>query len=250
VKRLLFLAVFVISILALTSLCYALGDATTYKMTIQSVQLKSSTTGSWVTIATPNTEVDIVGDASGQNSVAATISGGIAIPTGSYDNFKMVISETMTIAGSDGANLTAASGAVTIGGGANSETTVNWGGFPPPNTTLTETVNSYSAAAVGEVTFTLDLDAGDADNYIEVYRNGDLGTPITVTATSVVSMWFDFDTQNTIVFVPAAGVGGGDTDLGADGIMTFSPPQSGTSFSITVDGTTTTITEAQMRIDF
>ena len=249
-RRLSFLAVFVILTLVFVPECFAQGDATTYKMTIQSVQLKSSTDNTWVTIATPNEEVDIVNDASGQNTVAATISSGIAIPTGSYDNFKLVISETMTVAGSQGANFTAAGGAVTIGGGVNSETTVNWGGFPPPNTTLTETVNSYSAAAAGEVTFTLDLDAGDADNYIEVYRNGDLGTPITITATSVISMWFDFDTQGTIVFVPAAGVGVGDTDLGADGIMTFSPPQSGTAFSIIVDGTTTTITEAQMRIDF
>ena len=246
-RRLLLLGFFVILTLVFAINCFATGDATTYKMTIQSVQLKSSTTGNWVTIATPNQEVDIVNDASGQNTVAAAIASGIEIPIGSYDNFKLVISETMYVAGSDGAHHTSAGSSVTMeGANANTASTALWGNLVggitgAGNVNLTETGESHKAAGTpAEVTFTLDLDAGDADNYIEVYRNGDLGTPLTMTASSVVSMWFDFDTQGTIEYVAA----------GPNDIMVFFPPQSGTAINVTVDGVTTTITEAQMRIDF
>lgn len=244
-----FLGVAVIfSILIFVSYCYAVSDASTYKITVQSVQMRNSVTGTWVTIASPNQEVDIT--SVGQNSVAASFANDITIPVGTYDNFKMVISEAMTVSGTDAGNSSVEGGALTITGGAGAGSTATWGGAQP-NATLIETVDTISAVGEGEVTFTLNLDTGDADNYIEVYRNGNLATPITITATSIVSMWFDFDTQSTIQHLTAVQcIAQGHTDLGANGLMVFFPPQSGTRVNITVDGTTTTITEAQTRIDF
>ena len=76
---------------------------------------------------------------------------------------------------------------------------------------------------------------------MEIYASANLGTPMTVTSDSSVSMFFDFDTQGTVIYNDMGGL---------NNVMYFTPPQAGTQFGITVDGVTTTVTEANMRIDF
>lgn len=218
---------------------FAVGDAATYKVTVQSVQLKNDA-GTWITIATPNQEIDIASAAAG--AVAGSFMNDATVPPGNYVNFKIVLSETMTFSGSDGANFTRSGGDVTItGNDAAAASTATWSGFPP-NATPAESVESHQLAGpAGEVTVHLNL-AGDTDNYIEVYGRSDLTSPVSVTVSSAVSMYFDFDTQNTVIHQLMG--------LPALNVMFFTPPQAGTQFGITVDGTSITITEAGMRIDF
>ena len=207
---------------------------------MQNVQIRQ-TDGTWVTVAQPNQEIDLASVAAG--ATAASLAAGVSVPPGQYDNFKIVVSETVKFSGSDGANYSNSGGAITIAGAdAAAASTATWAGFPP-NANLTETTESYTAnlGSKGEVTATLDLDAGDADNYMEIYASANLGTPMTVTSDSSVSMFFDFDTQGTVIY----------NDMGGfNNVMYFTPPQAGTQFGITVDGVTTTVTEANMRIDF
>jgi len=235
----------------LQSLSYALSEATSYKVTVQSLQLKSATTNQWITIATPNQEINLRDAAAG--GIAASLLSDVAIPVGTYDNFKLVLSETMTVQGSDGGQSSASGGIVTLtGADACVASTFLWttaanctdgGGFTD-HVEIHETVNSVAGTS-GEITFTLNLNPGDGDNSIDIYSTSDLGTPIEVTPSSVISMWFDFDTQSTVLYVGAI-----NTDIGADGGFAYFPPSTGTQFSITVDGTTTLITAANMRLDF
>jgi hypothetical protein len=245
VKKILFFTVLMLALLITISnnTSYA-GNAATYKMTVQSIQLKKSD-GTWVTIAQPNQEIDIASVSAG--ATAASLLSDAPIPVGQYVNFKMVFSETMKFSGSDGAHYTVAGSTVTVNGdnAGLSASTATWTTDPPANTTLDETNESHSATepagGAGEVTAVLNLDKNDADNYIEVYRGTDLATPISITADSAVTMFFDFDTQGTINYIDY----GGTND-----IMFFSPPQEGTQFQITVDGTTSTLSESQMQVDF
>lgn len=229
--------------LSLESICYA-GNAATYKMTVQQIQLMKSD-GTWVTIGQPNQEIDIASVNAG--ATAASLVSDDPVPPGQYVNFKLLISENMTFSGSDGAHYTVNGGDVTIrGADANAASTEDWGVSGSPNVTFTETTESHTATEPAdvsqeEVTARLDLDAGDADDYIEVYLINNLGNPLNVTTDSVISMSFDFDTQGTVSYI---------NYLNANHIMFFNPPQEGTKFSITVDGTTTTLTESQMKIDF
>ncbi len=245
-KRIRFLkiAVFVVVALILfsSSISYA-GNASTYKMTVQKIQLKDSN-GNWVTISQPNREIDIA--SVDPAATAASLLSDISIPAGDYVNFKLTISETMKFSGSDGTHYTVAGSTVTVNGddAGLSASTFTWTAFPPANTTLTEVGESHSATepvgGAGEVTAVLNLDKDDSDDYIEVQGKSDLGTAISIGADSQVSMIFDFDTQDTVNYI----------DNGGDDVMFFTPPQEGTQFQITVDGTTTTITENQMQIDF
>lgn len=229
----------VLNVVCISLFCFSssyAGDATTYKMTVQTVQLKTSA-GNWVTIASPNQEIDIASVSGG--AAAGSFFNDAAIPVGSYVNFKLILSETMKFSGSDQGHNTTAGGTITLTGtDANAASTATWQGVLP-NANLVEG-NETCDGTAGETTVTLNLDAGDADNYIEVSAGTDSATPITVAQSSEISMFFDFDTQDTIHYQNA---GGND-------IMFYTPPGAGTQFGITVDGTTLTITEADMEIYF
>ncbi len=178
--------------------------------------------------------------------VSDSFAGNASVPVGSYKNFKLVLSETMKVSGSDaGAHYTTSTGTLTIvGTDGTAASTATWPAAPPISVaSLTENTETHTATASqqGESTFTLDLNANDGNNYIEIYcSTGIPADPIVVKADSTMSMWFDFDTQGTVHYVND---GGNDK-------MYYTPPGSGTAFYITVDGRTHTITEANMRIDF
>ncbi|MFC1754644.1 DUF4382 domain-containing protein [Thermoproteota archaeon] len=222
-------------------------------MTVQAVKMRNASTGTWVTIAEPNEEIDIASVAQ-NGGVAGTFAANISIPVGTYDNFKLQLSETMKVSGNDGTNYTRQDGAVTINGSdGNAASTASWVAALP-EATMVESVDTYSGSAEGEVTVTINLDAGDADGYIEIYYD-DTSNPaisITVTESSEISMWFDFDTVGTILYYTNGEcISDGFTEDGTgNGLCIFIPPQTGTQFQITVDGATTTITEPTMRIDF
>lgn len=237
-KKITFLAVAIILSMFHISNCYARGNAETYIVRVLRVEIRK-TDGTWITIATPNQEIDIASANAG--ATAGSLSG--SVPPGSYDNFRLRLSETMRFSGSDTAQYTRAGGNVTVtGNDSNDASTATWATYPPDTEELVENAESHSSAGpAGEVTAQLDLDANDGDNYIEVYATNNSSTPVTVNADSAISMYFDFDTQGTIIY---------DSTSGDGNIMFFLPPQTGTRFGITVDGTSLTITEADMRIDF
>lgn len=223
---------------------YALGDATHYYVTIQEIALKQ-VGGAWVTIASPNQEIDICNVSVGQ--AAATIGASLKIPAGEYDNFKVKVSSTMRFEGADGLNYTKDGGTITMEGGhvdGSAASTATWAGSTPgldvePGAQSgTYTTNVLEQ---GVVTINLNLHPGDTDGYMEVYGSSNLATPISVKEDSAISMWFDFDTKNTVGYTVAPG----PVD-----IMYLLPPKSGTEYSITVDGVTTSISANDMQIDF
>jgi len=251
ISVLIFVGVFFITIT-----CYAVetGNPSSYKITVQQIQMRNSTTNEWIIIASPNEELDLVSGVIA-GGTAATFLTDSDIPPGSYDNFKLVISETMRITGSTDNAFTADGGALRLDGADPDVdgSTSTWGGTQP-DVDMVETIDTYSATAAGEVAFTVNLHTDDADNYIEVYyddTNNPALTPIVVSAGSEITMWFDFDTEETVQFINDVEADvSGYTDLSDNGICVFLPPQEGTQFSITVDGTTTTLTASQMRTDF
>lgn len=221
--------------------CYAAaGSATTYIVTIQSIQLKDDA-GTWVTIATPNSNIDIAAVDAG--AVAGSLLSSAAIPVGNYVNFKVVFSETMTVAGVDTlGNYTTAGGSAVLTG-----TATTSAGLPGTITVFTESAETWNNSSAGSMTIQVDLDGGDADNYIELYATADLTTPLVVTSTSSVSMWVDFDTAGTINYVNVNGFAAGIPTTQA---MYFTPPGTGSQFSITVDDRTVNITAANMTMAF
>jgi hypothetical protein len=232
-----FLIVTVFMILCFAGKSFALGNATAYWVTVKSIQLKNDA-GQWVTIATPNQDLDIAGVSPG--AVVHSFMNDAVIPPGNYVNFKVVLSETVRFAGTDGAtNITGGGGSITISGtAASAASTATWPAFPPTAVcSLTENGETWKNSGSPElVTAYLDL-ANDGNDYMEVLAMSDLTTPVAIKSDSTISMYFDFDTQNTIL-------------LGGVQVMTFLPPQQGTQFGITVDGRSITVSAANMKIDF
>ncbi len=227
------------------------GAPSEYIVHVEKIQLKNAVSNTWVTIGTPNVDVNIADVSPG--AVAASFSSGISIPAGTYNNFKIIISKTFTIKGyiNDGGTdyYTKAGGSLTMNGTVASDgSTATWpgGALPSGTVQLNETGDTVTTTApAGEATYTLDLNGSTSD--IEMYLKTDLATPITITASSTISMWFSFDTQGTLQHFS---FGSCATDVGADGCISFTPPATGTKFGITVDGTTTTLNGSDMRIDF
>jgi len=213
--------------------CYAAGNPTTYKITIQKFEMKT-TDDTWVTISELNQEVDIV--SVGAGAVAGTLGGGV--PAGSYDNFRLTISETIKVTGNDGVNYTNEDGVAILEGDAATAAGIDT--MTPA--TFTETSETWNNTAAGEMSIQVNLDNGDADDFIQIYCTADF-TPLTVTADSTISMWVDFDTAGTVHHAATGDWGAG---FPASDIMYFTPPKEGSAFSITVDGTTVTVTAAQM----
>jgi hypothetical protein len=65
----------------------------------------------------------------------------------------------------------------------------------------------------------------------------------------LITFAFTFDTSTACVRLPLGFLNGGN-DKNANGAMIYLPPSTGTSFSVTVDGVTTTIPAAQMEFEF
>lgn len=228
------------------AVCEAAGNAQAYWVTVQEVLLKKAN-GEWITIASPNQQINIASATAGAD--AGSFMANNKIPSGSYVNFKVRLSKTMRFSGVDalgGPGYTNAGGSITLtqtvaGNGAQSTTT--WAADPPVGqVTLTDGVTtSYSAVpgAQGEVTATLNLNLGNANNYIEVLATNDLATPVTINSDSVVSMFFQFNTTNTVSWAAIPG-----------NVMFFLPPRAGSAFGITADGVSLSITTANMKTDF
>ena len=64
--------------------CFANGNATHYKMTLEECRVKNIA-GTWITIFSPNKVIDIA--AASPNSIAGAITASMNIPDGEYDNF-------------------------------------------------------------------------------------------------------------------------------------------------------------------
>lgn len=229
----------------------ASGDAESYKMTITKIEFKKSD-GTWVTIASPNQEIDIA--AANAGDVAGSLLSDSAIPAGSYVNFRLTANKSLTVKGSDaagtgcvGTNYTKSGGAVTLTGtAATSGNTATWPQDPPTAVTLTETVESATTVVgdAGEMTQTLKLGAasgGTSSDGLEISGQSDLGSPIVIGETSTVSIFFKFDTRNTVHCQ--------QTGLAAYA-MIFTPPGAGTTCGITVDGTVYSINAASMQMQF
>lgn len=238
----------IMCLLLSVALSYAVGDATKYEVTVQGMQIRK-TDGSWKDLQVPQTAIDIASVNAG--ATAGQMLNATTIDPGSYDNFRLILSNVMVAAGADGANSTNTGGQLTLtattANGASSATWANDGngnGLPTANPAEPSETHKAGAANPGDITVTLNLGAagGRNDGQIYIQRQNPLGSPITILPTSTVSFAFSFDTLSTIYHQD---VGGGPAD-----IMYIVPPAGGTSFSITVDGVTTTVAAGQMELEF
>lgn len=246
-KKMLFFKIAISAILFISMIfpyrSYA-GDPTAYKVTVLSIQLKTSA-GNWVTIASPNKELDIA--SVGAGAVAGSFAPDTNIPAGDYVNFKIVLSNVIRFSGSDGAGrYTRAGGTLRLAGNPfipGSDSTATWTADPPIfQVGFVEGAEaSFTAdpAAQGEVTMTINLNLNNQQNLMEVLATNDLTTSISVKNNSTMSMFFDFNTLNTVHWIAAPG-----------NVMYLLPPRQGTKFGITVDGTSYAITADTMKIDF
>lgn len=237
---------------------FAAGTPTSYKVTVKAVQLKNSA-GQWVTIAAPYQEVDIASASAGQ-SVASLFSDTV-IPAGIYVNFRVVLSETFRVSGTDTVYSTAAGGVLNVSSTdpskTGSTTTAEWN-FDPNNAgsvlgfasllSSSQPVDCVKVAGTpGEMTVNLNL-SNDADSDIFVQGVGDLSIAdaVEIKGDSEVTMSFSFDMNDSVLEIdPTPGA----VDSG-DEVIAFLPPQEGTEFTITVDGVTEVVDSTMMAMEF
>lgn len=211
-------------------------ETTKYAITIRKVELRS-TDGTWVTVVEPDRVIDLINE----EPVVSFFNNG-RIPEGSYVNFRLVLSETVTIAGCVKNNCTMGGGSATLTG-----TAANAAELPGVITGWSETAPTWHKGAAGDVKLKLDLDNQDEDDKIVIKANRDFGPPIEISEGQFVKVWFDVDLRHSMEHALPDGFAPGAPKKHAMYVM---PPALIEELKITVGTDTRTFTSDQILLEF
>jgi hypothetical protein len=236
---------------------FSAGDALVYSMSVKKIMLKKSD-GNWITISNPDVGMDVDVAAASPGAAATSLMSDTKIPPGSYVNFKIEVSKEWKISGNDSSVLmgclggpyyTKAGGKLEVIGKVSKASCTNlWGIDDPPFNIATFVENVETATTnigeMGEIEVSLSLGragGATASGNVEISGVSDLSVPINIFESSKISMYFSFNTKNTVHCV---NFGGGNHTV------FFTPPGSGTEFGITVDGAKYVLNGNEMKMCF
>jgi len=183
-------ALFILSGLFLNTWdAFAAGEATHYWVTVKKIEFRNLS-GQWVTAMEPNKAIDLVDPES-----KFSFQNGGKIPPGDYEIFKITLSETFKVSGSDGEKKTKTGGEIVVGGTASKASDL-----PGEITSLQERSPTLSKDTEGEMTVHVNLDHEDRDDIIEIYGKRPFPKPLTIKANSKIVVALVFNLKETIHF--------------------------------------------------
>lgn len=187
-RALLFLLVF------LSAACpaWAKGDPKSCILTVVEVQIKT-TSGEWISVFKGKKEFDVV-----QEEAGVTVDNKDGqVPEGTYENVKLIFSETIRFTGRDGEHRTKAGGVILLKGEAREARDVD-------QADITEIQVSKPVwteeGEEGEVSETLDFDYADNDKVMEVFSRRPFLKTLTVKKNSVIRVGLNVDFRGRLMF--------------------------------------------------
>ncbi len=207
---------------------FAEGDATRFIVTVKKVEFKDIS-GNWVKIAEPETDADLLAD---DPLFLATNDG--SIPSGTYVNFRITLSETIRFSGSDGENKTLEGGVLTLGGTASKSTDM------PRNDirTFVQDAPTWNTAVEGLMTEHLDLDYQDRDDVMEITTRWPFPKPILVKEKSAIKIAMGLDLKKSLHYAWPDYFSG----IQSSEAMYFLPPKDVSEVMVKVDAKSVLIT--------
>ena len=206
---------------------YAVGTATKCLVTVKKILLKNSE-GNWFTLLNEDRKLDL----SQENPSVEVINKKI-IPPGEYLNCKIVISETLQVAGSDGPNKTKEGGEVWVEGTASKISEL-----PGEITLLKESAPTWNSEDEGLITVHLNLDFSDRDDVMEVFGKRSFPKPLKIRDQSTIQVILSIPLAKTIRYVWANFW----EKFPKNDTMYFLPPSGVEELSVKVDGITALVT--------
>lgn len=163
------------------------GQPSRFEITILKVELKNEA-GEWVKIIEPDRRVDLAQE----EAMVAFFNNDGRVPFGSYVNFRVTISETITFAGHQGKHFTKKGGDCVLGGSAKYASEL-----PGPITSYRERTTTWNSSGEGDVKEKFNFDREDSDEVIEIYGRDNF-PPIEVRPGAYVGVWFDIPIEDTV----------------------------------------------------
>ncbi|GEM_PF-1542674 len=196
------------------ALCFFCSDALAaatphhFVITVLKVELKNNT-GEWITVIEPDLRVDLVE----KDPSVSYLNNAGRIPSGNYINFRITISESVKVTGTDHGNKTRAGGELEIGGNAR-----HTNELPGKITAFKELAPTWTEAAEeveGPVRIHFNFDDQDADQIMEITRKRDFPEPIEVKKNSFIYVWFAFNLEGILSFAEYGMLGPGIPETAA-----------------------------------
>ena len=231
-----FVVFFSAGFLGFSNLSFAAGDAVKCVVTIKKVLLKK-VSGDWIPVPDSAREADL----SKEEPVLSFINYN-KVPSGKYVNFKIVLSETVKVAGKDGKNLTKEGGEITVGG-----TAVSASELPGNITSFKVASPVWNTRDSGLITEHLNLDYEDRNDTMEIYPRRNFQPPFIVKQGSGVTLWMTMNLERTIYFAFPNSI---SKNVPKENVMYFIPPKEIEDVSITVDAVSSFASSDEIAFDF
>lgn len=116
------------------------------------------------------------------------------IPEGDYDNFKIVLTETVKVSGHVGPNKTKSGGRLTVGGTSPTVETVNMVEI----TSFVQDAPTWTDTAEGEITEHLNLDYEDGNDVMTIYGKHGFPKPLHIKKGSTIQLYLGMDRTEVI----------------------------------------------------
>lgn len=225
-------------------LCFAAGPAgadgpaTSCEGRLLAIMLKSMG-GQWVTVWKGDDPIDLF------NSRAPCIllQNKGNIPPGNYSNIKLRISETFRLSGNDGPYRTKEGGAAVLGG-----TAPTMERLPGEILSYEETRPSWTSKdEEGTITFKVDYDYKDKDDYIEIYRRREFQDPIVITPKTLIKISININLGTSFQFAVPGSLA---LNIPEKKALVFLLPKSITEMSLRVDTRSRYIRGAESVVEF
>ena len=203
--------------------CFAVGNASQCVITIKKIELKN-TAGDWLVLTDKEQKLNLFS----QDPAITVVNKGKIAP-GTYINCRITLSETLSVAGSDGPNMTKEGGEITVGG-----TAARISELPGEISSLKEVSPAWNTQSEGLITEHLNLNYEDRDNVMSIYSKRDFNRQLAVKEGSTIRVILRIDLKKTIYFVWAnyfKGFPPKDT-------IYFLPPNEISELSVKVDAIT------------
>ncbi len=202
---------------------YAIGDATQCLVTVKKVLLKNLD-GEWVLLLNEDRELNLAKEDSYIEVVNDKV-----IPTGAYTGCKIILSETLKVAGSDGPDMTKEGGEVWVEGVASKLSEL-----PGEISMLRETTPTWNTEKAGLITVHLNLDFSDRDDIMEIFTKTSFPKPVKIREGSKIQIFLSIVPAKTIRYVWADFW----EKFPKHDTMYFLPPARVDELSVKVDGIT------------
>ena len=215
---------------------HASSDTSKCIVTIKKFLLKNRS-GEWITVPGIKGEADLLAE-----EPLIFFVNHERVPSGKYVNFKIVLSETLKLSGSDRRHKTLEGGEITVNGTASSMSDL-----PGEVTSIKVIKPNINEQLEGIMTQHLNFDFEDRDDEMEIYSKRNYLKPFKIEEHTSIHVWVTISPEGTMHYGFKNSIKRG---IPAESLMYFIPPGKIKDLSITVKSSSLFVPEDAIVWDF